>query len=97
MKLERLQVADSEAQMVEATLRALLAEVLGIDAKRVATFDQVTPLFGALPEFDSMAVAALLTGIEERFAILIEDDDAEAEDFMTYGRLLSFVKRMTLR
>ena len=90
-------MADNEAQMVEATLRALLAEVLGISAKRVAAFDQGTALFGALPEFDSMAVAALLTGIEERFAILIEDDDAEAEDFMTYGRLLSFVKRMTLK
>ena len=90
-------MADGEAQMVEATLRALLAEVLGISAKRVAAFDLATPLFGALPEFDSMAVAALLTGIEERFAILIEDDDAEAEDFMTYGRLLSFVKRMTLQ
>jgi acyl carrier protein len=95
--LEGVQVADNEAQMVEATLRALLAEVLGISAKRVAAFDQASPLFGALPEFDSMAVAALLTGIEERFAILIEDDDAEAEDFMTYGRLLSFVERMTLR
>ncbi len=90
-------MTDSEEQMVEATLRALLAEVLGISAKRVAAFNDMTQLFGALPEFDSMAVAALLTGIEERFAILIEDDDAEAEDFMTYGRLLSFVKRMTLK
>ena len=90
-------MAGSEEQMVEATLRALLADVLGISAKRVAAFDEMTPLFGALPEFDSMAVAALLTGIEERFAIMIEDDDAEAEDFMTFGRLLSFVKRVALR
>jgi len=97
MVREGVQVADSEAQMVEATLRALLADVLGISPKRVAAFDEMTALFGALPEFDSMAVAALLTGIEERFAILIEDDDAEAEDFMTYGRLLSFVKRMALK
>ncbi|HMI41526.1 MAG TPA: acyl carrier protein [Sphingomicrobium sp.] len=97
MEREGVQVADSEAQMVEATLRALLTEVLGISAKRVAAFDGTTALFGALPEFDSMAVAALLTGIEERFAILIEDDDAEAEDFMTYGRLLSFVKRVALK
>ena len=69
---------------------------LGNQRQRVAAFDQATALFGALPEFDSMAVAALLTGIEERFAILIEDDDAEAEDFMTYGRLLSFAKRLAL-
>jgi hypothetical protein len=32
MEREGVQVADSEAQMVEATLRALLAEVLGISA-----------------------------------------------------------------
>ena len=78
---------DSEGTNVEATLRALLAEVLGLDAARVADVrSSRRDLFGALPEFDSMAVAALLTGIEERFAILIEDDDAEAEDFMTFGR-----------
>ena len=43
-----------------------------------------------------MAVAPLLTGIEERFAVLIEDEDVEAEDFATYGTLLAFVKRMAL-
>ena len=43
-----------------------------------------------------MAVATLLTGIEERFAVLIEDDDVEAEDFATFGTLLAFVRRKTL-
>jgi acyl carrier protein len=81
---------------VEATLRALLVEVLGISSARVARFDSETELFGALPEFDSMAVANLLTGIEERFGILIEDDDVEAEDFMTFGRLHSAVERLSL-
>ena len=86
-----------DRNQVDATVRSLLVDVLGLAKSRVAKFDDATELFGALPEFDSMAVAALLTGIEERFAILIEDDDAEAEDFMTYGRLLSFVKRVALR
>ena len=54
-------------------------------------------MFGALPEFDSMAVATLLTGIEERFAVLIEDDDVDAEDFATFGTLLAFVRRKLLR
>ena len=53
-------------------------------------------MFGALPEFDSLAVATLLTGLEERLHILIEDDDVEAEDFMTFGRLLAFVRRKAL-
>jgi acyl carrier protein len=78
---------------VDATLRALLVEVLGLPASRIAAFDSDTELFGALPEFDSMAVATLLTGLEEKLDILIEDDDVEAEDFMTYGRLLAFAQR----
>ena len=79
----------------DAELRALLSEVLGLPAARVAAFDPDTELFGALPEFDSMAVANLLTGIEERFDVLIEDSDVEAEDFLTYGSLASFVERLT--
>lgn len=86
-------MADSDWTETETTLRALLADVLGIDAKRVATFDEQTELFGALPEFDSMAVASLLTGLEERLAVLIEDDDVDAEDFATFGTLLAFARR----
>ena len=86
-------MARSDWDEVEQTLRALLADVLGMEPERVAAFGEQTELFGALPEFDSMAVASLLTGIEERFGVLIEDDEVEAEDFMTYGRLLHFVRR----
>ena len=43
-----------------------------------------------------MAVATLLTGIEERFAVLIEDDYVGAEDFVTFGTLLAFVRRKAL-
>jgi acyl carrier protein len=82
---------------VEAMLRALLAEVLGLSRARVAGFDPDTALFGALPEFDSMAVANLLTAIEEKLDVIIEDDDVEAEDFMTYGRLLAFAEKLARR
>lgn len=78
----------------DAALRALLAETLGLPPGRVAAFKDETELFGALPEFDSMAVANLLTGIEERFGVLIEDSDVEAEDFATYGALRAFVARL---
>ena len=81
------------AESVEVALRGLLAEVLGLPASRVTGFNEDTALFGALPEFDSMAVATLLTGMEERLDILIEDDDVEAEDFMSFGRLLAFAER----
>ena len=82
---------------VENTVRALLVDVLGLKTERVATFDDKTELFGALPEFDSMAVATLLTEMEERLGILIEDEDVEAEDLMSFGRLLSLAERLSLQ
>ena len=81
------------ADAADTALRGLLSDVLGLPESRVAAFTASTGLFGSLPEFDSMAVANFLTEMEERLGILIEDDDVEAEDFMTYGRLLHFVRR----
>lgn len=89
-------VALDDSGEVETTLRALLVDVLGLPIKRVAAFTDETELFGALPELDSMAVATLLTELEERLGILIEDDDVEAEDFATFGRLLSAAQRLSL-
>ena len=89
-------VALDDRGEIEETVRALLVDVLGLAKSRVAKFDDETELFGALPEFDSMAVATLLTEMEERLGILIEDDDVEAEDLMTFGRLMSFANRKTL-
>ena len=77
---------------VAATLRAVLADVLGLDEARVARFDDATPLFGALPEFDSMAVAGLLTELEERLGILIEDHEVDAEMLESFGALRAFLR-----
>ena len=82
---------------VEATLRAVLADVLGLDKARVAGFREETPLFGALPEFDSMAVAGLLTELEERLGILIEDHEVDADMMETFGALLTFARAKALR
>ena len=79
---------------VDTALRQLLADTLGLSEARVASFDDGTELFGALPELDSMAVANLLTGIEETFSVLIEDSDVEAEDFASFGSLKAFVERL---
>ena len=94
--MQTAQLSQPGPDGVDAALRALLAEVLGLPAARVRGFTGDTALFGALPEFDSMAVATLLTGLEERLHILIEDDDVEAEDFMTFGRLLAFAERKVM-
>jgi acyl carrier protein len=81
---------------VEATVRSLLVDVLGLPPARVAAFNEETELFGALPELDSMAVATLLTEMEERLGILIADEDVEAEDLMSFGRLVSLAERLSL-
>jgi acyl carrier protein len=90
-------MAGTDADEVDRTLRATLADVLGLEPPRVAAFTEATPLFGALPEFDSMAVAGLLTELEERLGILIEDHDVDADMLETYGNLLTFARSKALR
>ena len=81
----------SEAQSdVEATVRAVLRDVLGISQERVNAFRAETPLFGALPELDSMAVAGVLTELEDRLGMLIDDDEVDGEMLETFGGLTAF-------
>ena len=68
----------------------VLEEVLSLDG-RSATFTRDTHLLGAIPELDSMAVVALLTGLEERFGIAVDDNDIDGETFATVGALADFV------
>lgn len=90
-------VSWNDEEEVDKTLRAVLVDVLGLQEDRVAGFDESTPLFGALPEFDSMAVAGLLTELEERLGILIEDHEVDADMMETFGALLTFARAKALR
>jgi acyl carrier protein len=78
---------------VDGQVRAVLAEALGLAPDRVAGFTDDTPLFGALPELDSMAVAGVLTELEDRTGILIEDDEVDGDMLETFGALTGFVRR----
>ena len=72
--------------MVEfETVRQLIGELLQLDDERLAQIHRETPLQGSIPEFDSMAVVALLNALEEHFGLHIEDDEISAEDFETFG------------
>lgn len=51
-----------------------------------------TPLLGAIPELDSMAVLTLITTIEERFGFTVADDEIDGSTFATVGSLTDFVK-----
>lgn len=81
---------------VDATLRAILKDVLGLSNEQVAGFDDTTPLFGALPELDSMAVAGVLTEIEDRMGIVIDDDEVDGEMLETFGALSTFASAKAL-
>lgn len=96
MAAKGVSVTADDREEVEQLVRALLVDMLRLEPARVAAFNDETELFGALPEFDSMAVATLLTEMEERLGILIEDDDVEAEDLMSFGRLVSLAERLAL-
>ncbi len=85
-----------DRKMVEETVRSTLVDMLGLSATRVAAFDESTPLFGAIPELDSMAVATLLTELEDRLGITIDDDDVDIEAFESFGGLVAFAARKAL-
>ena len=85
-----------DSGVVDATVRATLVDILGLDEARVAAFDEQTALFGALPELDSMAVATLLTELEDRLGITIDDDEVDVEMFESFGALVRFARDKAL-
>ncbi len=75
---------------VETEILRLLDEVLSLEG-RSAGFIRSTPLLGALPELDSMAVVSLITALEESFGIAVDDDGIDGSTFATVGSLVDFV------
>ena len=82
----------SETMNAETQLKSILGDVLGLNTADAEAMTAESGLFGHLPELDSMAVAGLLTEIEDRFDIVIEDDDVDGEMLETFGGLLTFVE-----
>ena len=74
-------------------VRETLRDSLSLDQARVDAMDAGTPLFGALPELDSMAVATLLTELEDRLGTIIDDDEVDAEMLETFGALVAFAEK----
>jgi len=69
---------------------SILDEVLSL-AGAAARFELDTPLLGALPDLDSMAVVGLINMMEERFGFIVEDDEIDGSTFATVGSLVDFV------
>jgi acyl carrier protein len=75
---------------VEMEVLRVLDEALSLSG-RSAAFVRNTPLLGAIPELDSMAVVTILTALEEQLGITVDDDDIDGSTFATVGSLVDFV------
>ena len=81
--------AETSTVTVEEVVDVVVT-TLGID-DRAGSFDASTPLFGELPELDSLGVVELAVALETRFGIEIGDEDFTGEVFETVGTLAEFV------
>jgi len=82
---------NEKAEETVDILREILRSTLHLDRA-----DELTPssaLLGAIPEFDSMAIVAVLTRIEEEFGFSVDDDEITAEVFETVGTLAAFISQ----
>jgi acyl carrier protein len=77
---------------VEQEVLRVLDEVLSLGG-RASSFTRDTPLLGAIPELDSMAVVTLITSLENHFGLVVDDDDIDGNTFATVGSLASFVEQ----
>jgi acyl carrier protein len=73
-----------------AEVLRILDDVLSLGG-RAMSFTAKTALLGAIPELDSMAVVTLVTTLEERLGIAIDDDEISGDTFASVGSLAAFV------
>ncbi len=78
--------------IIQKEVLSILDEVLSLKG-RSSGFGASTPLLGAMPELDSMAVVALLTSLEDHFGFSVDDDEIEGATFATVGSLVDFVEK----
>lgn len=85
-----------DESIIVADVVGVVVETLGLRGPS-AELTADTALLGGISEFDSLAVVELITALEQRFGIRIEDDDVTAEAFATIGTLAGLVEEKTRR
>ena len=80
-----------ECRVIIDDVRRVVGDALQLGA-RAQSMDASTPLLGAIPELDSMAVVNVITALEEQFGITVADDEIGAATFATLGSLSAFVE-----
>lgn len=76
---------------IEQEVLAILDDAMSLKGRGLQ-FSRNTVLLGALPELDSMAVLAIISGLEARLGLTIDDDDIDGAAFATVGTLVDFVQ-----
>jgi acyl carrier protein len=73
------------------TVKAVLIEALKL-GPHAAQWRGDAQLLGSVAELDSLAVINVITALEDRFGIHIEDDEVSGDLFATLGTLTAFVE-----
>lgn len=76
---------------IEQEVLVILDEAMSLKGRALG-FSRDTVLLGALPELDSMAVLAIISGLEARLGLTIDDDDIDGAAFATVGTLVDFAQ-----
>lgn len=72
-------------------VRNILRDVLSL-GPRADRLEAASPLLGAVPELDSMAVVGLVAALEDRYGFAVNDDEISGATFATMGSLVDFVR-----
>ena len=75
---------------VQQEVLSVLDETLSLGG-RAMRYSRDTHLLGSVAELDSMAVVTVITSLEDRFGIVVDDDDIDGDTFATVGSLVDFV------
>ena len=77
---------------------SVVVDTLGLTGE-AAVLSADTALLGGISEFDSLAVVELIAALENRFGIVVDDEDVTMEVFATIGSVADFVrsKQQSLR
>ena len=78
-------------QLIADQVKNVLVAALGVN-ERATDLGPESPLLGALPELDSLAVINVITALERHFGIHIDDDEVSADQFLTLGTLTAFIE-----
>jgi acyl carrier protein len=86
-------VASIAQTQVEETIREILVAELELDLRRYGAHTTDVALLGRGIGLDSIDALTLVTALENRFGIEVNDDDLTVDLFKTVGTLAGYVAR----